>query len=273
MQSERDSEPHVYWNKCCAGKNYGDMITPYIVGKLRGTPVVDAAHGSARVLFGAGSIMRFVNKFTGHVTVMGSGVISDKERFRQPERVVRVRGPLTRKRFLEQGYACPEKYGDIGLLMPRVYAPGAAPGKEFRVGIIPHYVDYAQCIGMFRGVEGVAVIDVRKGVEAVTDRIRSCRCTLSSSLHGIIVSHAYGIPCAWIRLSDQIFDDNTKYHDYYGSLEVPRYAEVKPVMGLTARMSAHELEGIVSSYVNPQFPIDTDDLLEDMKLCVSTASD
>lgn len=272
MQSERDTEQHVYWNKCSAGKNYGDLITPYIVGKLRGTPVVDAEHGSRHVLFGAGSIMRFVNQFMGQVTVMGSGVIFKEERFRQPERVLRVRGPLTRKRFLEQGYACPEKYGDIGLLMPRVYAPDTA-GRTFRVGIIPHYVDYAQCVGMFKDVEDVTVIDVRKGVEAVTDCIRSCRCTLSSSLHGIIVSHAYGIPCAWIRISDRIIGGNTKYHDYYGSLKVPRYTELEPVTGMTARMSAQELEAIVSSYVNPQFPIDTDDLLEDMKQSMSTATD
>lgn len=50
---------------------------------------------------------------------------------------------------------------------------------------------------------------------------------VSSSLHGLIVADAYGIPSKWIKVSDKIYGDDFKYGDYYQSIGVK---EEKPLI-------------------------------------------
>jgi len=53
--------------------------------------------------------------------------------------------------------------------------------------------------------------------------IRSCKYILSSSLHGLIVPHSYGIPAVQVRFSDRIYGDGVKYLDYYQSVALQSY--------------------------------------------------
>ena len=41
---------------------------------------------------------------------------------------------------------------------------------------------------------------------------------VSSSLHGLIVSDAYKIPNVWIQFYNNIRGDNTKFYDYFKSV-------------------------------------------------------
>lgn len=47
------------------------------------------------------------------------------------------------------------------------------------------------------------------------DEIVSAKFVISSSLHGIILAEAYGVPC--VMLKDTESDDFFKYEDYYRS--------------------------------------------------------
>mgnify|MGYP001769832243 CR=1 FL=1 len=58
-------------------------------------------------------------------------------------------------------------------------------------------------------------------MEAVIDKILSCRHIVSSSLHGIITANAYGIPVRWIQFDTNVFGDNTKYYDHFASIGRP----------------------------------------------------
>ena len=49
---------------------------------------------------------------------------------------------------------------------------------------------------------------------------------LSSSLHGIILSDAYGIPNCWVEFSDDI-DKSFKFNDYYLSVGKERSKPIK----------------------------------------------
>ena len=88
--------------------------------------------------------------------------------------------------------------------------------------MVPHFVDLDEITDRFAD-EGNLVVDVRKPVQEVIQDINSCEMTLCSSLHGIIISHAYGIPSLWAEFSDKITGDGVKYLDYFSSVKIPFY--------------------------------------------------
>jgi pyruvyltransferase len=60
-------------------------------------------------------------------------------------------------------------------------------------------------------------------IEAKTIEFLACEQIISSSLHGLIVAHAYGIPAVWQKFSNQVFGDDIKYQDYMESVGLPFY--------------------------------------------------
>jgi hypothetical protein len=62
------------------------------------------------------------------------------------------------------------------------------------------------------------LIDIQDPIEEVIDQIVSCEFVASSSLHGIIASHAFGIPAVWVKFRDLPSGDDSKFHDYFQSI-------------------------------------------------------
>lgn len=146
--------------------------------------------------------------------IWGAGCISKDKPFVKPQKVLAVRGPLTRKRMLEAGVECPEIYGDPALLLPLYYK--SVHEKKYKIGVIPHYVDKnCKMIEELRRV-GVKIIDVQNYVDFtdVIDEVNECELILSSSLHGLILSDAYGVPNVWVEFSQNIIGDRFKFYDY-----------------------------------------------------------
>ena len=117
--------------------------------------------------------------------------------------------------------------------------------------------DYKDC------PSDINIIDVTQPIEKVIDEINKCEMTLSSSLHGIIISHAYNIKCMWVQISRKIVGNLFKYRDYYCSIMGMKYQTIIPYK-LNRFHDTKELETLIQSYVNPSFPLRTDDIL---KLC------
>jgi len=152
------------------------------------------------------------------LVVWGSGFMYADDRPRQPpEKVLAVRGPLSRQNMLRAGIDCPEVYGDPVLLCPLFYQPNVT--KTHRLGIIPHYVDKGNTNAeRFLRDPEVRLIDIQSGIYNVIDKVNQCELIVSSSLHGLIVADAYGIPSLWIRLSNKVLGGDFKFKDYLASV-------------------------------------------------------
>lgn len=208
-------------------ENYGDMIGPYLVEKISNLKVVfthpnkkkwKQALSSSPIYLTVGSILAFSNK---RCVIWGSGIIN-KEQPVVAKEILAVRGPRTRQCLLDQGFKVPKVYGDPALLLPDFYNPNVE--KKYEIGIIPHYNDYKSIKATLPSMPGVKVINLMTNdVEATTKEILECKHIISSSLHGIIVAQAYGIPAVWQRFSDKLFGDNIKFQDYFESVNITPY--------------------------------------------------
>ncbi|KQC34149.1 exosortase [Nonlabens sp. YIK11] len=206
-------------------ENYGDLLGKYIVEKITNKKVIWLRANRfyiknlwRPVYVTIGSILEHIGN---HCIVWGSGV-SHRDAQIARATFTAVRGPLSRKRILELGYDCPEVYGDPALLLPLHYDPKVE--RLWELGIIPHINDYKVVLQMFQFLPEIKVIDfMTNDIEQTTKEIVSCKKILSSSLHGIIVPHAYGIPAIQVRFSDNIYGDGVKYQDYFLSVNLKIY--------------------------------------------------
>lgn len=193
--------------------NFGDMLVPYMLEKIDKNHQFDCKENKNPKILSIGSVMRIANEKT---IVYGSG-IRDKNQMVQYSNAQFVRGPRTREALLKKNVYTPPVYGDLGLLMPNFYHPKIK--KKYSLGIIPHYVDYQKAIELYGHIKEMNIIDVKnKNIEKTIDEILSCRKIVSSSLHGLIISDAYHIPNKWIQFSHKIKGDNTKFYDYFESV-------------------------------------------------------
>lgn len=221
------NQKNVFWS-LYEPRNFGDWIGPYLYERLTGTlPVFcpPSPRWPCKVYSLAGSIMRKIVREEVSI-VWGSGIISKQDVFSKPYRICAVRGPYTKARCEELGFSCPEVYGDPAILMPEVFNPSIE--KKSKLGIIPHFVDYDYACEAYGGSEEVFIIDVTKSVENVISDINSCEATASSSLHGLIISQSYGIPSAWISLSDNLEGDDVKFLDYFSAGGINAVSAVSP---------------------------------------------
>ncbi|GAA4942994.1 polysaccharide pyruvyl transferase family protein [Algibacter agarivorans] len=206
-------------------ENYGDVLGRYLVEKISNKKVLFSHPKKFSILdfwqpiyVTAGSILAHINK---KCVVWGSGVIQDNQ-IVKPAKFLAVRGPETRRVLMSQGYDVPEIYGDPALLLSDYYNPKL--DKKYQLGIIPHYVDYEFVKNSFSHIKDVVVIDLMTNdIEHTTNEILQCKYIMSSSLHGIIVSHAYQIPALWIKFSDKLFGDDIKFKDYFKSVSIEPY--------------------------------------------------
>lgn len=203
---------NLHWPKSPAPGNLGDIISPYLYEKITGTKPVWCSNKSSPKIMMSGSTMHYV-KDGDHV--FGTGIMWSGSALAKAKYYF-VRGPLTRQRVLACGGECPKIYCDPGLLLPFYYNPDIK--IKYPVGVIPHYVDYVDMKQQYPHLKVINVLDAN--IEHVINQILECQVIYSSSLHGIIISHAYGVQTAWIRPSDKLCGDDVKFKDYAESVSI-----------------------------------------------------
>ncbi|MBU2907269.1 polysaccharide pyruvyl transferase family protein [Arenibacter algicola] len=242
---------NLYWHKTNQSHgNFGDELNHFIVSKLTGSKInqiIIPSKGFNYIYRALSYIYKkkstkdvlklfkqfFVNDFVVGIgsiiaipknpraKVWGSGIIK-KDDIINKSNFYAVRGSYTQKRLVELNLIAPETIGDPALLLPLVYEVDVK--KKYCLGIIPHYIHYNSINNNLKH-DSILIINLLDPIEKIINEIVSCERTISTSLHGIIVSHAYKIPCLWYVFSGKnLAGDNIKFYDYFSSVDIEEYS-------------------------------------------------
>ncbi|MCP2032062.1 pyruvyl transferase [Okibacterium sp. HSC-33S16] len=190
--------------------NFGDLLGPMIVERMRERLGLDVAVGLPdHRLLSVGSILQYARN---NDVVWGSGIngkVDPPWATLDTLDIRAVRGPLTRQRLIEHGFSVPEVYGDPALLLPELFpelTDWAREPKRYPLTIVPNLHDLAELRGRAH------VLSPRAPVWKVLERIARSELVIGSSLHGVIVAEALGVPA---RLVAPARENLFKYRDYF----------------------------------------------------------
>jgi hypothetical protein len=244
MKWARSDDPKIF--------NFGDDLGPYIVHRLSGLEIDYIHYATGRryilrkflsdIYRRKGSFKLIYNFFRSYFTneylitsgsilqwysskrciVWGSGIIDNNQKLTLAKKYYAVRGEYSLKKLKEIGVNYKVNIGDPGLLLPLIYTSKIE--KRFRLGIIPHYIHYEFFKEMSVNKDILVIKLADSNIENIVDQINSCVCTISTSLHGLIVSHSYGVNSMWYKIKDhELQGDNIKFYDYFSSVSIPEY--------------------------------------------------
>lgn len=206
--------------------NFGDQLNPYLINHFLGYwpqkyEIWNEKRGRHEELTEPhimllGSILNEANHLT---TVVGAGFVSETSICISEPNILSVRGKLTLKRIKDL-YGSTENIflGDPALSIPKIYSPNV--GKKYDLGIIPHLIDEDIVRKKFKDCRIISLkmnSSSAEEIERIITEINECECTISSSLHGLIISHSYGIPSLWVEFSDNVIGGGFKFMDYFSN--------------------------------------------------------
>lgn len=230
--------------------NFGDELGPYLIGRLSGQSIKHVPIPRTSIKLILAYFKGLINKVyswrqfpdivrcfflngnyiisvgsiiawgSGKRKVWGSGILFENDKISNGT-FYAVRGKYSQERLAELGYQVPEVTGDPALLLPLVYNPEVE--KENKLGIVPHHTQFEH-FAPYQEQHGIKVINLLDDIERVIDHILSCQYIISSSLHGLIVAQAYGIPALWYYYPHiNWYGEDIKFLDYLSSVDIEEY--------------------------------------------------
>lgn len=188
--------------------NFGDLLGPLVVSALSERESLSWPPPTPGRLFSVGSVLHLARN--GDV-VWGSGVNGKvdpaEHRFSQLD-VRATRGPRTRTFLEARGIDAPTVFGDPALLLPQLFpALREWSGSKTRaVTAVPNLNEWH----LWRSVPGV--LNPRANVWHCLRTIAGSERVVASSLHGVVVAEALGIPATLVMST---IENPLKYHDYF----------------------------------------------------------
>lgn len=198
-----------YWK---GKENAGDYFAYWLAKKLY--KHVEYSADNANLII-TGSILA-TKALSNKTTVWGAGwhncagdhvcQIKNKDNF------LAVRGKLTAEKLeLDLNSVV---LGDPGLLASRYFVPDEIEKAD--ITIVCHWRDYDR-INRAYGSKYNVVSMQTNDVEYILTQIYNSKLVLSTSLHGLIFAHSYGIPAVHIVCNQLESVGNFKFKDYYSS--------------------------------------------------------
>lgn len=189
--------------------NLGDMLTPLILDYFNVN--YEYTYNDDYNMIVVGSIAKLAKPNT---VVLGSGFMKFDDQVEPNANYKFVRGPLSKNKILESNATTSDFYGDPAFLLPLFIDESK---KTEEVGFVPHWSQYE----IFKKSNpNLHIINVwHENCLEVIKNITSCKCIISSSLHGLIIASAYNIPSAWVEF-DKLKNGRDKFIDYYESIDL-----------------------------------------------------
>lgn len=184
--------------------NFGDLLGPRIVARMHESLQLGKEKSPRQRMLAVGSILHLAEE---NDVVWGAGINGKVPRDAFPALDIRaLRGPLTADRLKRNGMDVPSVFGDPALLLPALWSDkelGVERGTGGTV-LVPNLHD--------RSRFPRDAVDPRGDLWACVRRVASATRVVSSSLHGIVVAEAYGVPAVLVASPTE---PRFKYEDYY----------------------------------------------------------
>ncbi len=193
--------------------NFGDELSCEIVKNLSGKEIRRADIENCDMV-AIGSVLEpvLMRKNQNKIVVWGAGLMFGERQTtydRSINDIRLVRGKLSAQRLGLDQRIC----GDPGLLASLFYKPS---NNKKKITVVPHYMDRKNpVIAQLSENKAVKIINVYDTPSKVISEIASSELVVSSSLHGIIIAHSFGIPAYWAELSDDVAGGGYKFRDHY----------------------------------------------------------
>lgn len=196
-----------HWRPEDGSQNFGDEIGLQILQKL-GIDVEYTDKPEEADIFTTGSVVSYINEYgKDGAIIWGSGALEDDitEDFKKRFKIAAVRGHLTGYRIDPINGLMSAAKGDPALLAPLFWR--ADRSVTCRLGVIRHHLDDSDY------PMADIIIDATEPVEDIIYKMNKCATIASSSLHGLILAYAYGIPAMRIP-RDNIIGGDWKFMDF-----------------------------------------------------------
>ena len=199
--------------------NFGDYAVPPIVGRITGLPIAPPA-GAGPMLYTIGSLIQILSEGDA---VWGTGLNGGTAELWKVPRELHVfatRGPISLE-FLR-------RHGFDTRRVSRIFDPGSLVGALFADEIawlraksahrrrnfilIPHYRDECAMRRIY-AAHADHIVSVDTPFLELLGEILSADLVVSSSLHGLVMAEALGVPAVWHR--PLMGEDELKFNDYY----------------------------------------------------------
>ena len=216
-QSPGEGErPRVRLRYFAGTRNVGDLCNLDLLRDMFCVEPVLSKERRRKHLLAIGSLMACANR---NSEIWGTGVMHPSMPLNdiRGRSVHAVRGKLTHAALRKSGIAVGDvPLGDPAFLMDAGMAAERPAEKRFAFGVAAHYVDrkLPWVVESLRDPE-VADLDVRRDPADFLALILACDAVVSSSLHGLILAEALGVPNVWVKLSDRVVGDGSKVRDWF----------------------------------------------------------
>ena len=164
--------------------NWGDRLSPYLLEHYAGVETTWSPAAKADLICTGSVVGHVPDSWSGHI--LGSGKLFEYDKIPPDAHIWALRGKLS-ARGVRGTYAL----GDPGLLADELVP---APVKRHKLGILPHWSDRE--LTKRTEWDKYAPLRINPTWEplSVISAIGSCDKLVTSSLHGLIVADAFGIP-------------------------------------------------------------------------------